>query len=602
MSWILRQLEPLGRRGDRLAVVVDTEQLVAPADLSPHGTAYECSDWLTLRRAYELYGRAPAPGTRPILLVHDPMVSSGRDLPWDIEQRSLVVTVSWPVHAGWRDLIRELHPRLADLVVELAGQGGTDRVISTLLRDGFGVALPAPTPGDELSAVTRLRTDSTVPDALWSRVRPLLRGPLARALAESPPDLAMLQDAWNGWLRNGGDAPYASTLAGAAPAVVLLVTAGLLQPAPKTAAELPEWVSLGAAAPDPAEHLQQLLAHPPLVATPSSAAEWVATAAWWGDVRAALCEVTTPSERVTAAWELWHQLDDAFGAWLRAEYGLLLTRQAVLPLTVNQIADFLWRRVTGDDRRVLLVVMDGMAFAQWSLLRRELSIDVVTATGCFAMCPTLTSVSRQAIFAGSWPADFADSLWTTAREEPRWFSFWKEAGLAASDVAWLSTHGRDASDVPRLPPARAVGLVVVAVDDLLHGSDVNGDAQVSAGVRTWVRFGFLHTLIQEATTQGLEVWITADHGNVEAVASGRIMEGLRVDHAGTRARIYDSAALRDTARADGIAWDPPGHPGGGKAFLFAPGRTGYHSGGIKVAHGGLSFDEVIVPFAQVVLR
>lgn len=598
----MRQLEPLRRRGHRLAVVVDPERLVAPIDLAPHGAAYVCDDWLTLRRAYELHGRAPAAGARPILLVHDHAVSSARDLPWDIEQRSLVVTVGWPVHAELRGLLRELEPPLADLLIRLAKNGTTDGITSTLLRDGFGVVLPAATPSDELNAVARLRTDATVPDGLWSRVRPLLRDPLALALAESPPNASTLQDAWKGWLRNGDDAPYASTLAAAAPAVVALLTAGLLHPAPKTASGLPAWVSVGAAAPDPEEHLEQLVAHPPLVAAPASAGEWAATAAWWGDVRAALSEVTTPSDQVAAAWELWHRLDGAFGTWLRAEYGRLLTRHAALPLTVNQIADFLRRRVTGDDRRVLLVAMDGMAFAQWSILRRELSVDAITATGCFAMCPTLTSVSRQAIFAGGWPADFADTLWTTARERQRWSTFWQNAGLAGSEVAWLSTRGRDASEVPRLPVARAVGLVVLAVDELLHGSDVNGDAQVGAGVRTWARFGFLQKLIEDASMQGFEVWITADHGNIEAVPSGRIMEGLRVDHAGTRARIYESAALRDAARADGIAWDPPGHPIGGKVFLFAPGRSGYHSGGIKVTHGGLSFDEVIVPLVQVVPR
>jgi hypothetical protein len=79
------------------------------------------------------------------------------------------------------------------------------------------------------------------------------------------------------------------------------------------------------------------------------------------------------------------------------------------------------------------------------------------------------------------------------------------------------------------------------------------------------------------------------------------MEGPLVDHAGTRVRLYENAVLRDTARPDGIEWDPPGLPPG-KAPLFAAGRTGYHSGGRKVSHGGLSLDEVIVPFARVVPR
>ncbi len=231
------------------------------------------------------------------------------------------------------------------------------------------------------------------------------------------------------------------------------------------------------------------------------------------------------------------------------------------------MAPFLARRLRADGRKLLLIVIDGMAFAQWSVIHRELKLRVIEGGGCFAMCPTLTSVSRQAIFAGTLPANFRGSLWTTAKERDHWFRFWDAEGVTRSDVAWMRVRGSDASEVPPLPQRSVVGVIVGAVDELLHASDVNGDAQLVAGIRTWCRFSFLRTLLEQAHAAGFCIWVTADHGNIEALPSGRVMEGLRVEKAGTRVRIYDSASLRDAARPDGIPWDPPGIPAD-KAFLF----------------------------------
>jgi hypothetical protein len=98
------------------------------------------------------------------------------------------------------------------------------------------------------------------------------------------------------------------------------------------------------------------------------------------------------------------------------------------------------------------------------------------------------------------------------------------------------------------------------------------------------------------------VWITADHGNLEAVAIDHLpQEGLVVDRHGERVRFYATRQLRDNARADGIAWDPPGLPPS-TSLLFAAGRSAFIRGDDPaVVHGGLSFDEMIVPLVRVSL-
>ncbi len=603
MRWLDRQLAEAHDRSGSPVVVVDPDGLLDDATAGALGELWRAVDYLSLRRLWEEHGRRAPLSPRQVFVVCSAEFTEARSLPWDIERGATVVVIRWPVGPEWRTIARQLPPALFDLLADLAVPGTSpEAVVVELLCEGLGVVLPAPSASSELEAVVRLIASHLVPDPLWVLVRPLVRDVLALGLCQPTPDLAPLQGAWAQWLSLGDRATHAATLRDAGAGLGALFASGLLRPEPLTADGLPAWSRLGATQPGPAERMADLLDAPPRPWPPKTAADWVAAASWWGDVRAAAAAASpAPAALVNRALETWEELDEAFQLWLRSGYSLLFSSTRSHPITLDQVAPFLARRHGATGRRQLLVLVDGMGFAQWSQLRRALAVEVVDATGCFAMCPTLTSVSRQAVFAGAVPLAFANSLWTTSREEARWRAFWGNEGLSGREVGYHRTAGATAANLPVLSGEAVAGVVLLAVDELMHGSDVLGDAQLSAGLEAWVRHGFLDTLVKRADGEGFEVWMTADHGNIEATPSGRVMEGPLVDQAGTRVRLYENTVLRDTARADGVSWDPPGLPEG-KAPLFAAGRTGYHSGGPRVSHGGLSLDEVIVPFVQVVPR
>jgi hypothetical protein len=246
----------------------------------------------------------------------------------------------------------------------------------------------------------------------------------------------------------------------------------------------------------------------------------------------------------------------------------------------------------------LLVVFDGMGFPHWSLLRREARLTVTDASGVLAMAPSLTPVSRQTILAGALPLTFPDYLENTRMEGELWRRFWENEGIPVTAVGYYNIEGVASAEVPNFPTERVVGVVVRAIDELMHTSELLGEAQFAENVRTWLRHGFVRELVERGSEGEFEVWFTADHGSLEVVPLGRPMEGLAVDTAGTRVRLYTSSALRDQSKADGDPWDPPGMPADGPFSLFPWGRYGLRHD-VRVTHGGLSFDEMIVPFVRV---
>ena len=303
-------------------------------------------------------------------------------------------------------------------------------------------------------------------------------------------------------------------------------------------------------------------------------------------------------------------VDRAFLAWLERRYAGLHNQPPAPPVMVHHLPRFLARRLADAPRRkIALVVVDGLALDQWLVLRDVLAMQRpglrFREGAAFAWVPTITSVSRQAIFAGTPPLHFPASILTTDREASRWTRFWADQGLAVRETGYAKGLGDDLPDGVRelvsRPMMRALGLVVDKVDRIMHGMEL-GAAGMHNQVRQWTGEGFMAGLLDALLDGGFAVFLTSDHGNVEAEGRGRPAEGAVADVRGERARIYPDAALRSRVKErfpDTIEWPDPGLPEDCVALL-APGRTAFVREGERiVGHGGVSLEEVVVPMVEI---
>lgn len=111
------------------------------------------------------------------------------------------------------------------------------------------------------------------------------------------------------------------------------------------------------------------------------------------------------------------------------------------------------------------------------------------------------------------------------------------------------------------------------------------------------------SLLNMLLAEGFAVYITSDHGNVEAAGCGRPKEGVLAEIRGERVRIYSEDILRSRVAStfpDALCWKPLGLP---EDFLplLAPLRRAFVPDGQRtVAHGGITLEEMVVPFVRVV--
>jgi hypothetical protein len=230
---------------------------------------------------------------------------------------------------------------------------------------------------------------------------------------------------------------------------------------------------------------------------------------------------------------------------------------------------------------------------------------IMRESATFAWIPTLTSVSRQTIFSGKPPLYFPSSINSTNSEEKLWKRFWEGQGLSRLDVAYQRGLGDgdsfSALDAVIHPDkTKVVGLVVDKVDKIMHGMQL-GAAGMHNQIKQWCQDGFLAALLGHLLNYGYDVWLTADHGNIECEGKGRPSEGVLAETRGERVRVYPTPELRSqVARVFNFAheWQPVGLPT--NYFpLVAKGRDAFvNPGDTIVGHGGIAIEEVIVPLVK----
>jgi len=394
---------------------------------------------------------------------------------------------------------------------------------------------------------------------------------------------------------------------------------GLLQPVPHENADTlsKAWVNFGvrsSPSEDRSRHLAKLIENleASIPAEDARHGDWFHFARGWAEIVFLSNEQDTIfSETISDSIKsLQAQVDAGFTEWLLKRYAGLVNLPPVPPVMLHHLPRFLARQLREDrSAKIALLVVDGLSLDQWLVVREVLASRQpgfrFREQVVFAWIPSITSVSRQAAFAGKPPIFFPDSIHTTDKEPMLWTQFWGDQGLAPNEVVYAKGLGdgnlENIAEALFHPKARVAGLVVDKVDKIMHGMEL-GTAGMHNQVRQWAQQPYMNALLNLVLDRGFHLFLTSDHGNIEAEGIGRPTEGAVADLRGERVRIYPDAVLRRRVKEHfpaALEWEPMGLPATYLALL-APGRYAFVQKGERiVSHGGASVEELIVPLIQI---
>ncbi len=343
--------------------------------------------------------------------------------------------------------------------------------------------------------------------------------------------------------------------------------------------------------------------------------EWFHFARGWAELVLLMneqCDAVIGEESGNAK-SLQSRVDAGFTKWLFKRYAGLVNLPPVPPVMLHHLPRFLARQMDEDhNSKIALIVVDGLSFDQWLVVRSSLAARqpgfCFREHAVFAWIPSLTSVSRQAAFAGRAPIFFPNSIYSTDKESALWAQFWADHGITSNEVVYIKGLGdgglETVSEALSHPKARVAGLVVDKIDKIMHGMEL-GIAGMHNQVGQWSKQPYMNNLLDLLLDGGFRVYLTSDHGNIEAEGCGRPAEGAVADLRGERVRIYPDAALRGRVKKhfqDALEWGTVGLPEDYLA-LIAPDRQAFvQEKQYTVCHGGISIEELIVPLVQIERR
>ncbi len=258
------------------------------------------------------------------------------------------------------------------------------------------------------------------------------------------------------------------------------------------------------------------------------------------------------------------------------------------------------------DERVLLLVVDCLSLPMWEVINTELKkMDIIPEleTATITWVPTLTCICRQSILSGLRPLDFKDTFKTTSAEKRLWKEYWEKRGISNYQVEYQVKVEKDLEGAYKVLQEEDIirtAFIVNSVDDLVHASgDISNFSweNMIDFIKNNMIGEIISPIIRKAIDNDWTVYLTSDHGNHKIFRKSQDKrDGVLTELKGQRCKIFEDKNLVMSNQSKRIFEPTNVFPEGYVVISSEYGSSFGTSNGW--GHGGISWDEMIVPFVR----
>ena len=276
------------------------------------------------------------------------------------------------------------------------------------------------------------------------------------------------------------------------------------------------------------------------------------------------------------------------------------------PLTVDKILDFAKNKFKN---KIALIVMDGMSFDEWFILKDELKGFKITESEIFSIIPTITGFSRTSIFSGKLPREFMNEKYQF-NEEKEFFSAMEIRGYNKNNVMFGNLNLKNNTlksskkeiKLEHLKEYDFIGIVCNLFDDLSHDKVItnSGKKIFYKNIKNNIKSSSLIKLFEQLKEDGYKILITADHGNIFCEGNGiSYNKNLEIDKKSSRCLFFDNEnfaeKITNLNHTDTFSYKYSMLPPQLTLILPIRNQCFIKKEDYKITHGGISPEELIVP-------
>jgi hypothetical protein len=286
------------------------------------------------------------------------------------------------------------------------------------------------------------------------------------------------------------------------------------------------------------------------------------------------------------------QVHKPFTEYILSSYGnLSSTIDQNGPVIVSQAMEYM----QGASRKFAVVVMDGMSEFDWHIIADSFSGIPYEKMNTFAMIPTTTPISRQCLLSNKYPVQLLEP-WKQSKEKNEFINCARGMGFTEEQISYERGY-----DVDFASAVRCAAVIINDVDDMVHGQR-QGRIGMFNDISVLAKQKQLVGLVKRLLHKGFDVYITADHGNTPCVGMGKLMKtGVEVETKSRRMIVLRDFADKHALMSQYELIEYPKYYLS-KEFdylICGVGRSFDAKGEEVMSHGGITVDEIIVPFIKV---
>ncbi len=262
------------------------------------------------------------------------------------------------------------------------------------------------------------------------------------------------------------------------------------------------------------------------------------------------------------------------------------------PILVSRAMEY----IADHSKKFVFIVMDGMSEFDWQIISRSFTGIRYEKGQSMAMIPTVTSVSRQCLLSNKFPREL-ENPWSQSKEKKEFTECAKRLGFTEAQIDYGRGYDTDFG-----PAVKCGAIIINDVDDMVHGQ-LQGRLGMYNDIGVLADQHKLADTVRRMLAKGFDVFISADHGNTPCTGMGKLMKtGVETETKSRRMIV-----LKDFADKDGLKEKYPNLIEYPKYYLdkqfdyliCGVGESFDAKGEEVMSHGGITIDEVIVPFIKI---
>lgn len=261
------------------------------------------------------------------------------------------------------------------------------------------------------------------------------------------------------------------------------------------------------------------------------------------------------------------------------------------PIMVSRVMDFIAKK----NDKVALIVLDGMSVFDFNIISSDFEGIEYKEGYIYGMVPTTTAISRQSLLSGKFPVEL-DRPFNLSREEKEYKLKAKSLGYLDNQICYARGYDPDIG-----PNVKCLSIIINDIDDLVHGQ-LQGRIGMYNDINYLAKSGKIQQLISRLYKMGFSVYLTSDHGNTLCTGLGVVRStGVEVETKSKRMLVLkDFANSRELIEKYNLIEYPGYYMDKQYEYLLCNTGTSFdNKNSIIMTHGGISIDEVIVPFIKV---